>query len=90
MHLQVRRRTGNDHRAPLGQRGLVLAAAFQAQAQNLRPEVAEQVKIFERDTPLGRMATVDEMVGPAIFLSSRAASFCTGVDLIVDGGFVCW
>jgi len=52
--------------------------------------VAEQVKIFERDTPLGRMATVDEMVGPAVFLVSRAASFCTGVDLIVDGGFVCW
>ena len=57
---------------------------------NARPEVAEQVKIFERDTPIGRMATVDEMVGPAVFLSSRAASFCTGVDLIVDGGFVCW
>ncbi len=57
---------------------------------NLRPEVAEQRKIFERDTPIGRMATVDEMVGPAVFLSSKAASFCTGVDLIVDGGFVCW
>lgn len=57
---------------------------------NLRPEVAEQCKIFERDTPMGRMATVDEMVGPAVFLSSKAASFCTGVDLIVDGGFVCW
>ncbi|SDP86391.1 NAD(P)-dependent dehydrogenase, short-chain alcohol dehydrogenase family [Rhodoferax sp. OV413] len=57
---------------------------------NARPEVAEQCKIFERDTPLGRMATVDEMVGPAVFLASKAASFCTGVDLIVDGGFVCW
>ena len=32
----------------------------------------------------------DEMVGPAVFLLSDAASFCTGVDLIVDGGFVCW
>ncbi|MCA9836245.1 MAG: SDR family oxidoreductase [Trueperaceae bacterium] len=57
---------------------------------NLRPEVAEQRKVFERDTPMGRMATVDEMVGPAIFLASQAASFCTGLDLIVDGGFVCW
>ena len=57
---------------------------------NLRPEVAEQRKIFERDTPIGRMATVDEMVGPAVFLASRASSFCTGIDLIVDGGFVCW
>ena len=57
---------------------------------NLRPEVAEQRKQFEADTPLGRMATVDELVGPAVFLSSQAASFCTGIDLLVDGGFVCW
>jgi NAD(P)-dependent dehydrogenase (short-subunit alcohol dehydrogenase family) len=57
---------------------------------NLRPEVAEQRKVFERDTPLGRMASVEEMVGPAVFLSSQAASFVTGVDLLVDGGFCCW
>jgi NAD(P)-dependent dehydrogenase (short-subunit alcohol dehydrogenase family) len=57
---------------------------------NARPEVAEQRKQFEADTPLGRMATVDELVGPAVFLLSGAASFCTGVDLVVDGGFVCW
>jgi NAD(P)-dependent dehydrogenase (short-subunit alcohol dehydrogenase family) len=57
---------------------------------NTRPEVADQRKQFEADTPLGRMATVDELVGPAVFLLSRAASFCTGVDLMVDGGFVCW
>ncbi len=67
-----------------------ISPGYTATPMNLRPEVAEQVKIFERDTPLGRMATVDELVGPAVFLSSRAASFCTGVDLIVDGGFVCW
>ena len=67
-----------------------ISPGYTATPMNLRPEVAEQVKVFERDTPLGRMASVDELVGPAIFLSSRAASFCTGVDLIVDGGFVCW
>lgn len=67
-----------------------ISPGYTATPMNLRPEVAEQVKEFERDTPLGRMASVDEMVGPAVFLSSRAASFCTGVDLVVDGGFVCW
>jgi NAD(P)-dependent dehydrogenase (short-subunit alcohol dehydrogenase family) len=67
-----------------------ISPGYTATPMNLRPEVAEQVKKFEADTPLGRMATVDELVGPAIFLSSPAASFCTGVDLVVDGGFVCW
>ncbi|MBP0942795.1 SDR family oxidoreductase [Pseudomonas alliivorans] len=67
-----------------------ISPGYTATPMNTRPEVADQVKIFEETTPLGRMATVDEMVGPAIFLSSQAASFCTGIDLIVDGGFVCW
>ncbi|MBI6576262.1 SDR family oxidoreductase [Pseudomonas viridiflava] len=67
-----------------------ISPGYTATPMNTRPEVADQVKIFEETTPLGRMATVDEMVGPAIFLSSQAASFCTGIDLVVDGGFVCW
>lgn len=57
---------------------------------NLRPEVAEQRKQFESETPMGRMADVSEMVGPAVFLTSDAASYVTGVNLLVDGGFVCW
>lgn len=67
-----------------------ISPGYTATPMNIRPEVAEQVKQFEADTPLGRMASVDELVGPAVFLASRAASFCTGVDLLVDGGFVCW
>lgn len=67
-----------------------ISPGYTATPMNLRPEVAAQASAFARDTPLGRMATVDEMVGPAVFLASRAASFCTGVDLVVDGGFVCW
>ncbi|HEX3983553.1 MAG TPA: SDR family oxidoreductase [Acidisoma sp.] len=67
-----------------------ISPGYTATPMNVRPEVAEQVKKFEADTPLGRMATVDELVGPAVFLLSPAASFCTGVDLLVDGGFVCW
>lgn len=73
-----------------GVRVNTISPGYTATPMNLRPEVAEQVKVFERDTPLGRMANVDEMVGPAVFLVSRAASFCTGIDLIIDGGFVCW
>lgn len=68
----------------------VISPGYTLTPMNLRPEVAEQRKIFERETPIGRMATPDEMAGPAVFLSSRAASFVTGVDLLVDGGFECW
>jgi NAD(P)-dependent dehydrogenase (short-subunit alcohol dehydrogenase family) len=68
----------------------VISPGYTLTPMNLRPEVAEQRKIFERETPMGRMAQVDEMVGPAIFLLSAAASFVTGVDLLVDGGFECW
>jgi NAD(P)-dependent dehydrogenase (short-subunit alcohol dehydrogenase family) len=67
-----------------------ISPGYTATPMNLRPEVADQVSKFEADTPLGRMATVDELVGPAVFLLSDAASFCTGVDLLVDGGFTCW
>jgi NAD(P)-dependent dehydrogenase (short-subunit alcohol dehydrogenase family) len=67
-----------------------ISPGYTATPMNTRPEVAEQVKRFEADTPLGRMASPEEMVGPAVFLLGEAASFCTGVDLIVDGGFVCW
>lgn len=57
---------------------------------NQRPEVAEQLSAFAADTPMGRIARVEELVGPAVFLASQASSFCTGVNLLVDGGFVCW
>ena len=67
-----------------------ISPGYTATPMNRRPEVADQVRQFEADTPLGRMATVDEIAGPAIFLLSEAAAFCTGLDLVVDGGFVCW
>lgn len=37
-------------------------------------------------SPLGRIATVDEAVGPILFLLSDAASFVTGHVLVADGG----
>jgi NAD(P)-dependent dehydrogenase (short-subunit alcohol dehydrogenase family) len=76
--------------ATRGIRVNAISPGYTLTPMNLRPEVAEQRKIFEETTPLGRMATVEEMVGPAVFLASQAASFVTGTDLIVDGGFVCW
>jgi NAD(P)-dependent dehydrogenase (short-subunit alcohol dehydrogenase family) len=37
-------------------------------------------------TPLHRLATIDEIVAPVLFLASEEASYITGVALLVDGG----
>ncbi len=47
--------------------------------ERLREEVVDA-------TPLGRVATVEEIVGPALFLASDEASYITGATLLVDGG----
>lgn len=73
-----------------GVRVNALSPGYTATPMNKRPEVLEEVKIFKRDTPMGRLAEPEEMVGPAVFLASRASSFVTGIDLIADGGYVCW
>jgi len=67
-----------------------ISPGYTATPMNTRPEMVHQTKLFEEQTPMARMASVDEMVGPAIFLASRASSYCTGIDLLVDGGFCCW
>lgn len=67
-----------------------ISPGYTATPMNTRPEMVHQTKEFESQTPMGRMAAVEEMVGPAVFLASDAASYVTGVDLLVDGGFCCW
>lgn len=67
-----------------------ISPGYTATPMNTRPEMVHQTREFESQTPMQRMASVQEMVGPAVFLASDASSYCTGVDLLVDGGFCCW
>jgi len=46
---------------------------------------------FRADTvsriPLGRVGSVDDVVGAVVYLASSAASLVTGASLLVDGGY---
>jgi NAD(P)-dependent dehydrogenase (short-subunit alcohol dehydrogenase family) len=42
------------------------------------------------NVPMGRMADVEDLVGPAVFLASSASDFITGTTLYVDGGMMAY
>ena len=48
------------------------------------------VEGYTRRTPLGRMATTDDMVGGLLYLVSPASAYVTGHNLVIDGGLTAW
>ena len=42
------------------------------------------------NTPMGRLGVPEDHVGALVFLASDASAYATGLDLIVDGGYVLW
>lgn len=76
--------------APQGIRVNCVSPGYTLTPMNARPEVADEVERFADETPMARLAEPMEIAGPVVFLLSDAASFCTGADLVVDGGFTCW
>lgn len=51
-------------------------------------DAADLMKTWIANIPLGRIGEAEEIVGPALFLASRASAMVTGVILPVDGGYL--
>lgn len=43
-----------------------------------------------QDVPMGRFGTMNEIGGIVAFLLSPLASYITGADFAIDGGYTCW
>ncbi|OMI41289.1 SDR family NAD(P)-dependent oxidoreductase [Streptomyces sparsogenes] len=59
-----------------------------ATSMSLRPgeTEAERAERMKRETPLGRVAEVDEVAAAVLYLASPAAGAVVGADLVIDSG----
>lgn len=55
--------------------------------QAIRDDTDRNAAILAR-IPAGRWGTAEDMGGAAVFLASRAADYCHGTILVVDGGWL--
>jgi NAD(P)-dependent dehydrogenase (short-subunit alcohol dehydrogenase family) len=61
--------------------GLIRTPLVQAQPDEMNAGIISQ-------TPMGRMGTPEEVAYGCLFLASDEASFVTGSELIIDGGYL--
>ena len=54
------------------------------------PQGPDFQRLYGERCPMKRMAEIDEIIGPALFLLSDEASYVNGHTLVVDGGMTAW
>ena len=54
--------------------------------EKLMQEKPETAEYFLNNIPLGRLADVEDIAAPAVFLASKASAFITGQVILADGG----
>ena len=47
-------------------------------------------KNYNFRTPMNRMANTEEIVGAVLYFAGDSASYTTGQNIIIDGGFTAW
>lgn len=57
-------------------------------ARNYPGNAKEMIEILSASQPIGRMATPEEVAHLVLYLCSDEASFITGCDYPIDGGFI--
>ena len=70
-------------------RGINVNAVCPSQTKTdmlLETMTEEEIKKLEEVIPMGRLAEIDEIVNPIIFLCSDGASYITGTTLDINGG----
>jgi 3alpha(or 20beta)-hydroxysteroid dehydrogenase len=70
---------------PGGGNAEMISEFFAARPELLRPGIGVPVHAVER-TPIPRRAELSELAGAVLFFASDDSTYCTGTELVVDGG----
>ena len=54
------------------------------------PQGEDFQKNYNFRTPMKRMANTEEIVGAILYLAGDSASYTTGQNIVIDGGFTAW
>ena len=54
------------------------------------PQGEDFQRLYSERCPMGRLAEIEEIIGPIFFLLSKDASYINGHTLVIDGGMTAW